>query len=91
MSWQKINLPLKKIKDFFNNSKSILDKKYIIKICQIINADPNFFIDKNKKRTQLGNFILITKTQLKVLENLNHTKLLPLQIQKDFLTYQDIL
>jgi len=62
---KKIKLSLKKLKNFLNNSKSILDKKYIIKICQIINSDPNLFLDKKQKEDSVGKLYFDYKKSIK--------------------------
>lgn len=50
----KINLPFKKLNDYFKKPKSILKSNYIKKICKLINSDPNYFIDKKQKEDGLG-------------------------------------
>ncbi len=81
---KKINLSLKKLKNFFNNSKTILDKKYIIKICQIINTDPNFFLDKKQKEDSVGKLYFDYKDSIKSIRKFKSYKVASIANSKRF-------
>jgi hypothetical protein len=62
---KKIKLPVKKIKNYLNNINSSLEKKYIIKICKIINSDSNLFIDRKYKEDSVGKLYFDYKDSIK--------------------------
>ena len=62
---KKIKLPSKKIKDYLNKINSSLEKKYIIKICKIINSDSNLFLDRKHKEDSVGKLYFDYKDSIK--------------------------
>ena len=62
---KKAKLSIKKLNGYFNNTKYIIDKKHIIKICNIINSDPNLFLDKKQKEDKVGKLYFDFKESIK--------------------------
>ena len=71
---KKIKLPLKKIENYFENSSSSLEKKYIIKICNLINSDPNLFLDRKHKEDSVGKLYFDYKESIKSIRNFKSYK-----------------
>jgi len=62
---KKIKLSPEKLKKFFINKKNKLDKKYITRICSIINSDPKLFIDRKHKEDEVGKLYFDYKDSIK--------------------------
>ena len=62
---KKIKLPTKKIKNYLNKINSSLEKKYIIKICKIINSDSNLFLDRKHNEDSVGKLYFDYKDSIK--------------------------
>lgn len=70
---KKTKIPLKKIKNYFNK-KGNLDSSYIKKICNIINTDPSFYLDKKFKEDKIGKYYFDYKDSLKTVRNFKSYK-----------------
>ena len=62
---KKIKLPKKEIENYFNKFNSPLKNKYILRICRIINSDPNLFLDRKHKEDSVGKLYFDYKDSIK--------------------------
>ena len=62
---KKTKISIKKIKNFINGTKSNLSIKELSKICNIINSDPNLYVDKTFKEDSIGRLYYDYKDSLK--------------------------
>jgi len=81
---KKIRKPYKKIKSFLDGKKNSLEKKYIKKICSIINSDPNLFIDKNHKEDSVGKLYFDYKDSIKTIRKFKSYKVASIANSKRF-------
>ena len=81
---KKINIPYKKINNYFTNSRNTLKKKYIIKLCKIINSDPNLFIDKIHKEDSVGKLYFDYKDSIKTIRKFKSYKVASIANSKRF-------
>ena len=81
---KKIKKPYKKIKDFLDGKKKFLEKKYIIKICSIINSDPNLFIDRIHEEDSVGKLYLDYKDSIKTIRKFRSYKVASIANSKRF-------
>ena len=61
----KTKISLKKIKNFINGKKSNLNIKELSKICNVINSNPNLYLDKKFKEDSIGKLYYDYKDSLK--------------------------
>lgn len=71
---KKIKLPKKKINNYFNKINSSLEKKYIFKICKLINSDPNLFIFKKHKEDSVGKLYFDYRDSIKTIRKFKSYK-----------------
>ncbi len=81
---KKLKISSNKLNDYFNKSKIKLEKKYIKKICKIINSDPNFFYDKNFDEDSVGKLYLSYKDSIKTIRTFKSYKVASLANSKRF-------
>ena len=81
---KKTNIPYKKINDYFENTKKSLEKKCIIKLCKLINSDPNFFIDKIHKEDLVGKLYFDYKDSIKTIRKFKSYKVASIANSKRF-------
>ena len=80
----KIKLPFKKINDYFNKPNSYLEKKYINKLCKLINSDPNFFLEKKHKEDSVGKLYFDYKESIKSIRKFKSYKVASIVNSKRF-------
>jgi 2-hydroxyethylphosphonate dioxygenase len=81
---KKINISYKKINDYFKNTKKTIEKKYIIKLCKLINSDPNLFIDKTHKEDSVGKLYFDYKDSIKTIRKFKSYKVASIVNSKRF-------
>ena len=79
-----VGVPIKNIKNYFTNSSTKLDNKYIQKICKIINVEPNNFIDKQYKEDSVGKSYFNYKDSIKTIRNFKSYKVASIANSKRF-------
>lgn len=80
----KMNLPFNKIENYFKKSNSYLEKKYINKICKLINSDPNLFLEKKHKEDSVGKLYFDYKDSIKTIRNFKSYKVASIANSKRF-------
>ena len=81
---KKLKISSINLKNYLNNSKVKLEKKYINKLCKIINSDPNFFYDKNFDEDSVGKLYLSYKDSIKTIRSFKSYKVASLANSKRF-------
>lgn len=81
---KKLKISSNKLTNYFNNSKIKLEKKYINKLCKIINSDPSFFYDKNFDEDSVGKLYLSHKDSIKTIRTFKSYKVASLANSKRF-------
>ena len=81
---KKIKLSTVKLKNFFSKKNTKLDRKYIIKICSLINSDPNLFIDKSHKEDVVGKLYFDYRDSIKSIRKFKSYKVASIANSKRF-------
>ena len=70
---EKTKISLKKIKNYFNK-KNDLNLSDVKKICEIINTDSSFYLDKKFKEDKIGKYYFDYKDSIKTIRNFKSYK-----------------
>lgn len=81
---KKVQLSIKKLNNYIYKKKSVLEKRYIIKICKIINSDPNLFLDKKQKEDKVGKLYFDYKESIKTIRKFKSYKVASIANSKRF-------
>ncbi len=81
---KKIKLSTVKLKNFFSKKNTKLDRKYIIKICSLINSDPNLFIDRSHKEDAVGKLYFDYRNSIKSIRKFKSYKVASIANSKRF-------